>query len=177
MTRTLVEKRRNENYIKYKYYKCTYLWIEIWSMAIKLSDPRTFRPVVTVVAVVIAPFFMAIIIATWSGGRSSAEPLGTWSGGSVVGSRRSRSRRGRRGRCGRSRSRHDRRGPWSMWSEIGGVSPRTKTCSRSASLTRAAFLPHTWMHVYRQVLVACMAVYIGHVACVNHACLPLASLL
>ena len=38
----VVEKRRNENYIKYKYYKCTYLWIEIWSMAIKLSDPRTF---------------------------------------------------------------------------------------------------------------------------------------
>ena len=51
-------------------------------MAIKSSDPRTFRPVVTVVAVVIAPFFVAIIIATWSGGqdgRSSAEPLGTWS--------------------------------------------------------------------------------------------------
>ena len=38
-------------------------------MAIKLSDPRTFRPVVTVVVVVIAPFFVAIIIATWSGGR------------------------------------------------------------------------------------------------------------
>ena len=53
-------------------------------MAIKLSDPRTFRSVVTVVAVVIAPFFVVIIIATWSsgrGGRSSAEPLGTWSGG------------------------------------------------------------------------------------------------
>ena len=43
--------------------------------------PRTFRPVVTVVAVVIAPFFVAIIIATWSGGRSSAELLETWSGG------------------------------------------------------------------------------------------------
>ena len=53
-------------------------------MAIKLSDPHTFWPVVTVVAVVIASFFMAIIIATWSGGRggrSSVEPLGTWSGG------------------------------------------------------------------------------------------------
>jgi hypothetical protein len=36
----------------------------------------------TVVAIVVAPFFAAIIIATWSGGRcgrSSAEPLGTWS--------------------------------------------------------------------------------------------------
>jgi len=42
-----------------------------------------------VVAVVIAPFFAAIIIATWSGGRhgqSSAEPLGTWSTWSMVGS-------------------------------------------------------------------------------------------
>ena len=94
----------------------------------KLSGPRAFRPVVTVVAVVIAPFFVAIIIAMWSGGRSSAEPLGTWSGGLVVGARRSRSghglvvwwselggeardvvdvvgaRRGRsgRGRCGRN---------------------------------------------------------------------------
>ena len=35
-------------------------------MAIKLSDPQTFRPVVTVVVVVIVPFFVAIIIATWS---------------------------------------------------------------------------------------------------------------
>jgi len=47
----------------------------------KLSDPRAFRPVVTVVAVVIAPFFVAIIIAMWSGGL-------------VVGARRSRSGRG-----------------------------------------------------------------------------------
>jgi len=41
----------------------------------------------TVVAVVVAPFFAAIIIATWSGGRcgrSSAELLGTWSTWSVV---------------------------------------------------------------------------------------------
>jgi len=74
-------------------------------MAIKLSDPRTFWPVVMVVAVVIAPFFVAIIIAMWSGGRggqSSVEPLETWSTWSVVdvvGARRSRSRRGR---CGRS---------------------------------------------------------------------------
>ena len=49
----------------------------------KLSGPRAFWPVImTVVAVVIASFFVAIIIATWSGGRcgrSSAEPLGTWS--------------------------------------------------------------------------------------------------
>ena len=37
-------------------------------MAIKLSSPRAFQPVVTVVTVVIAPFFVAIIIATWSGG-------------------------------------------------------------------------------------------------------------
>ena len=72
-------------------------------MAIKLSGPRAFRPVVMVVAVGIAPFFVAIIIATWSGGRggwSSAEPLETWSTWSVVdvvGARRSRSRRGRRG--------------------------------------------------------------------------------
>ena len=57
--------------------------IEIWSAAIKLSGPRAFRLVVTtMVAVVVAPFFVAIIIATWSGGRggrSSTEPLGTWS--------------------------------------------------------------------------------------------------
>ena len=32
-----------------------------------MSGPRNFRPVVmTVVAVVVAPFFAAIIIATWS---------------------------------------------------------------------------------------------------------------
>ena len=61
----IVEKRRNENYIKYKYLKCTYLWIEIWSIAIKLSDPRAFQLIVTtVVAIVVAPFFAAIIIAT-----------------------------------------------------------------------------------------------------------------
>ena len=77
-------------------------------MAIKLSGPRAFQPVVTVVAIVITPFFMAIIIAMWSGGRggrSSVEPLGTWSTWSmvdVVGARRS---------C----SRHSRRGPWSTW--------------------------------------------------------------
>ena len=49
----------------------------------KLSGPRAFRLVVTMmVAVVVAPFFAAIVIATWSGGRggrSSAELLGTWS--------------------------------------------------------------------------------------------------
>ena len=80
-----------------------------------MSGPRAFQPVVmTVVAIVIAPFFAAIIIATWSGGRggrSSAEPLETWSTWSVVdvvGTRRSRSRRGRRG-------------PWSTWSELGGA--------------------------------------------------------
>ena len=53
-----------------------------------MFSPRAFRLVImTVVAVVIAPFFVAIIIATWSGGRggrSSAEPLGTWSTWSVV---------------------------------------------------------------------------------------------
>ena len=57
-------------------------------MAIKLSGPRAFRLVVTVVTVLIAPFFVAIIIATWSGGRggrSSAEPLGTWSTWSELG--------------------------------------------------------------------------------------------
>jgi len=46
----------------------------------------------TVVAIVVAPFFAAIIIATWSGGRcgrSSAELLGTWS--------------------------------WSTWAELGGA--------------------------------------------------------
>ena len=45
------------------------------------------------VAIVVAPFFAAIIIATWSGGRggrSSAEPLGTWS-------------------------------TWLIWSELGGA--------------------------------------------------------
>jgi len=46
-----------------------YLWIDIWLVAMKLSGPRAFRPVaMTVVAIVVAPFFAAIIIATWSGG-------------------------------------------------------------------------------------------------------------
>jgi hypothetical protein len=31
----VVEKRRNENYIKYKYLKCTYLWIKIQLAVIK----------------------------------------------------------------------------------------------------------------------------------------------
>ena len=57
-------------------------WLDV-SLAMKLSGPRAFWPVVkTMVAVVVAPFFAAIIIATWSsgrGGRSSAEVLGTWS--------------------------------------------------------------------------------------------------
>ena len=52
-------------------------------VAKKLSGPRAFQHVVmTVVAIVVVPFFVAIIIATWSGGRcgrSSAELLGTWS--------------------------------------------------------------------------------------------------
>jgi hypothetical protein len=60
----VVEKRRNENYIKYKYLKCTYLWIKIRLAVIKSSGPRAFRPIVmTVVAVIVAPFFAAIIIA------------------------------------------------------------------------------------------------------------------
>jgi len=74
-------------------------------MAIKLSGPRAFRPVVmTVVVVVVASFFAAIIIATWSGGRcgrSSAELLRTWLAWSMVdmvGAQRSCSGRGRRGR-------------------------------------------------------------------------------
>ena len=58
-------------------------------MAIKLSGPRAFQPIVmTVVAIVVAPSFAAIIIATWSsgrGGRSSAEPLRTWSTWSELG--------------------------------------------------------------------------------------------
>jgi hypothetical protein len=133
----VVEKRRNENYIKYKYQKCTYLWIEIRSAVMKSSSPRAFRHVVmTVVAVIVAPFFAAIIIATWSGGRgdrSSAEPLETWSTWSVVdviGARRAA-----RDVVGaqQSRSGRGRRGPWLMWSELGGVGPRTKTCGRSAS--------------------------------------------
>ena len=71
----------------------------------KLSGPRAFRPVVmTVVAVVVAPFFATIIIATWSGGRRSTELLATWSElgraardmVDVVGARWSRSGRGRR---------------------------------------------------------------------------------
>ena len=57
-------------------------WLDM-SLAMKLSGPRAFQPVVmTVVAIVVAPFFAAIIIATWScgrGGRSSTELLGTWS--------------------------------------------------------------------------------------------------
>ena len=65
-------------------------------MAIKLSDPRTFRPIVTVVAVVIAPFFVAIIIASRSGrGRRGLVD--------VVGAQRRRSRAGVV-RAGRSRS-------------------------------------------------------------------------
>jgi hypothetical protein len=58
----------------------------------KLSGPRAFWPVLTVVAVVVAPFFAAIIICDvvwWSGGRSFVEPLGTWSWWS--GGRRGRS--------------------------------------------------------------------------------------
>ena len=54
-----------------------------------MSGPRAFRLVVTtMVAVVVAPFFAAIIIATWSGGqggKSSAELLGTWSTWSELG--------------------------------------------------------------------------------------------
>ena len=80
-------------------------------MAIKLSDPRTFRPVVTVVAVVIAPFFVAIIIATWSGGLVVRARWSRSGRGLVVGARRSRSGRGlvvgarwRRSGCGRSSS-------------------------------------------------------------------------
>ena len=39
-------------------------WLD-GSLATKLSGPRAFRPVVmTVVAIVVAPFFAAIIIAT-----------------------------------------------------------------------------------------------------------------
>ena len=105
----------------------------------KLFGPRAFRLVITtMVTVVVAPFFAEIIIVTWSGGRrgrSSAEPLGTWStwssgrGGrssveplgtwstwsvvDVVGARRSRSRRGRRGR-----SSAEPLGMWSTWSVV-----------------------------------------------------------
>jgi hypothetical protein len=42
----------------------------------------------TVIAIIVVPFFAAIIIATWSGGRcgrSSAKPLGTWSTWSELG--------------------------------------------------------------------------------------------
>ena len=111
-----------------------YLWIEIWSMAIKLSGPRAFRPLVTVVAVVIAPFFMAIIIAMWSsgrGGRSSAEPFGTWSTWSVVdvvGARLSCSRRGRRGR-----SSVELLETWSMW-------PMVDVAARSVRWSEGMYL-------------------------------------
>ena len=85
-------------------------------MAMKLSSPRAFRPVVmTVVAVVVAPFFAAIIIATWSGdrcGRSSVEPLGTWLAWSLVDVVVAQW----------SRSGHGRRGLWLTWSELGGAS-------------------------------------------------------
>ena len=90
----------------------------------KLSGPRAFRPVVTLVAVVIAPLFVAIIIATWSGGL-------------VVGARQSRSGRGRRGLVvevvGAQRSR-SRRGPWSMWSELGVARWSARRGSLSSSL-------------------------------------------
>ena len=71
--------------------------LDVW-LAMKLSGPRAFRPVVmTVVAIVVAPFFAAIIITMWSGGLV----VGAWrsrSGrGLVVGARRSRSGRGQRG--------------------------------------------------------------------------------
>jgi hypothetical protein len=132
MTGTFVEKRRNENYIEYKYQKCTYLWIEIRLAVMKSSGPRAFRPVVmTVVAVVVAPFFAAIIIATWSGGRSSAEPLGTWSTWSELGGAARDVVGAVFGRRGRSSA--ELLGTWSTWSELGRVGPRMKTCGRSAS--------------------------------------------
>jgi len=87
-----------------------FLWIEIWSMAIKLSGPRAFRPVVTVVAVVIALFFVAIIIATWSGGRGGRCGL-------VVGARRSGSEHGRRGLVVEVVS-GEPLGTWSTWSVV-----------------------------------------------------------
>ena len=74
-----LNKKRSDGYTASRYRNEA---MSLRKTLMKLSDPRTFRPIVTVVAVVIAPFFMAIIIATWSGGRggrSSAEPLETWS--------------------------------------------------------------------------------------------------
>jgi hypothetical protein len=56
------------NCIKYEYWKCTYLWTENWSVAMKLLGHRAFRLVMMmVIAVVVAPFFVAIdAISGWS---------------------------------------------------------------------------------------------------------------
>ena len=86
LLRVVVElnKKRSDRYTASR---CRNEAMSLRKTLMKLPDPRTFWPVVTVVAVVIAPSFMAIIIATWSGGRggrSSAELLGTWSTWSVV---------------------------------------------------------------------------------------------
>ena len=94
-----------------------------------MSGPRAFWPVVTVVAVVIAPFLRGdhhCDVVWWSGGWSLVEPLGTWSGGLVVGARRSYSGCGRRGRGRRGRSSAELLEMWSTWSrstwsELGGA--------------------------------------------------------
>ena len=96
----------------------------------------------TVVAIVVALFFAAIIIATWSGGRggrSSAEPLETWSTWSmvdVVGTQRSHSRRGRRG-------------PWSTWSERSLTDRRSDAVwrfdRRPSGVVGLSRCPNRWM--------------------------------
>ena len=65
----------------------------------KSSGPRAFRLVLTVVAVVVAPFFAAIIICDvvwWSELGGAARDVVDVVAVDVVGARRSRSGRGRR---------------------------------------------------------------------------------
>ena len=91
------------------------------------------------VAVVVASFFAAITIATWSSdrcGRSSVEPLGTWLTWSmvdVVGARWSCSGRGGRGL-------------WSTWSELSGAARdvvRGRRGQSSASLAGRLDVAHS----------------------------------
>jgi len=72
-----MEKHHGENFIKCSYMKGCLSFSHnvgsaadagVWSASTKLPGPRAFRPVVVAaVAVVIAPFFAAIIIAMWHG--------------------------------------------------------------------------------------------------------------
>jgi hypothetical protein len=133
------------NYIKYEYQKCTYLWTEIWSVAIKLIGPRAFRLVMMmVVAVVVAPFF-AVIDAT-SGQSKPSGSLGNSNG------------RGRcsaelesygRGRCsdGRGQS-SDRCGRSSAW-----FAQQLSYDIEKHNRIPASSLKHTYVDVHGDVCI------------------------